>query len=727
MKLLSSIFFCLSLITLRAQESDLDQFFHGTYEPQELNINSSDRLDSIYRSYIAIKNSEDEEGRLKEFVFEYNFFLDQLNKGGEVLYANEISDYLNELKDQILRDSPVKNRIKVYLTNFCELNAFTNDFGSIYMNVGTIAKMGTEDDLIVVLAHEIAHVILEHSYKLENIDLDEKIRESKATEQLELHKFSRAHELEADSLASILLESGGFGNKAFLSSFKHLHKYANPVFEGLVKPEKLFFDDIRSMGYYDRVMTNVVNLNYDYEIDSAYLSEKGMDSLSTHPSIEKRLENLGNLITEELPSTRQNSGKHKKIKQLAVHLYLRKLVQDGHYIEALHLNLKLRETNPENPDLVKMQLKLMLLITQSKYAPYAHKQQVNIYGDACDDIEYLRFRHTIIKMPQLEFNILTCKAIQHTIEHGHPDASYLQRMLKFSNQFLYKNNTYLFEADNGKLVFIPENNHDQRVNDMTLYQTSGQSEYKTNLSKSGFIFVDSVITDSSFVQNYMNDYAHYDELNNHILSYKSQRNNFEETLTLDEFIISFDFEKVYKDYRKGEYVSFNPLPDSARIALVQSDTYVLKQSMTDTVLNIERTVVLDEMIANILEEEHYFDDFITNRPVNGKRISLEENYSHYILNTFIDDCWQLSDLMYSSVDEEVLQIVQEREIDYLAYNINFLVGGTTKKKTNGIFYSMYLDVNNMGVVYISKIASKERPSKNMLRHFFYSSYYGKSF
>ena len=128
----SIIFFCFSWnLNAQQQEINLNQFYSSLESHKSLEISSSDRIDSLYQLYLKEHNINEDNGAYEEFIYDYNFFLEKLNKSGKVFSGDELSVYLNRLKDEILVDHPKKDLIQVYLTNFDQLNAFTNDFGSI--------------------------------------------------------------------------------------------------------------------------------------------------------------------------------------------------------------------------------------------------------------------------------------------------------------------------------------------------------------------------------------------------------------------------------------------------------------------------------------------------------------------------------------------------------------------------------------------------------------------
>lgn len=732
LKLTLILLICLP-ISLFAQNADLDQFYESNYEPSELNIDFTSRFDSIYNAYLINKNvSNDEGGVLKDFVLNYNYFLDKLNKSGEIFYNDEISIYLNELKDTLLHDHLLKNDIRVYLTNFTELNAFTNDFGNIYVNVGLIAKMNSADELLTVLAHEISHVLLEHSYKHENRNLDlengKEISEVDEIDAFESHKFSQNQELEADSLALELLQNNGFNLSAFESSFELLRHSKNPIYASLPDLNLLFFDDSASISYFEGIR-EVVNLqDLNFELDSAELSAI-TDTLSiTHPTIDQRITNIRLLVDSSLVyESFKSQNDFNSIKLLASRVYLKKLADEGKYIEGIYLAIKLRELYPNDNFLIKTQLKQMLLLTQEKYNPRYSNQVLNEFGNECNSKNYLRFRWAMLQMPALEMNILTIRSIQNS---SSPDV-YLKRLVMLADQFLYKHNRFLFRTtDQGISInqdkILKENLEGNRILDLSEYNTSIDIKKQKENKKIGYQYVHQVISSNNLVQAFFSDHFNQKSFSEHAHQYKLRRNAFAQSLTLDQYPLTIDPNDFKIISTKGDFVSSLSYSTSAKVVLAQSHTYSVIFNKTTAAMDILETAECNELISRIMKDENIYDAFQANQ-VNAKpNLTVKENYAHYVLNKYIDDCWNLSDLRYSSVDEEIQEITNEQNLDYVSYNLNFLFRNRSKSRNFSVHYSLFFDLKNMGVVYFSKIPSKSRPSDLILRRIFKASHQGRN-
>ena len=213
------------------------------------------------------------------------FFLSRLYQSGMVLFNDEVSNYLNGIKDILIKDKPeLKDKIRVYTIKYESVNAFTTPDGGIFVNIGLLARLQNEDELAFVLAHEIAHYIHQHSIVGYNQQrkIDQKYSGNDDAWQSALEKcqYSQDAEKEADLTGLGLFEDSKYSWKALSNLFTILKESTLPVF---------------------KVKDNISTLNNSYVAlkDSMYnvLSEDAIEdedenedtsTLSTHPEPELR-------------------------------------------------------------------------------------------------------------------------------------------------------------------------------------------------------------------------------------------------------------------------------------------------------------------------------------------------------------------------------------------------------------------------------------------------------
>jgi predicted Zn-dependent protease len=151
-----------------------------------------------------------------------------------------LTEYLNQICTAITINSPIPEIYGGYhvsILNSPDLNAFATAGGHIFICRGLLEALTTEDALAAVLAHEIAHIQLNHSAELINYmrvtrDLsneadraaaiatreaslserkmlfDNAVREMVTT--LVVNGYTREQEFQADSYALKLLASAGY-------------------------------------------------------------------------------------------------------------------------------------------------------------------------------------------------------------------------------------------------------------------------------------------------------------------------------------------------------------------------------------------------------------------------------------------------------------------------------------------------------------------------------------
>ncbi|MBZ0112351.1 MAG: M48 family metalloprotease [Thermoanaerobaculia bacterium] len=115
----------------------------------------------------SVRPPRDEERLWDESRLEERTLLQHVN-----LYQDDdFYDYTRSIIERlvaagpILPTSPIDN-YEVYLIESGELNAFSYPHGSIYINTGLLSRIGSEDQLAALIAHEMHHIDRRHSLRL---------------------------------------------------------------------------------------------------------------------------------------------------------------------------------------------------------------------------------------------------------------------------------------------------------------------------------------------------------------------------------------------------------------------------------------------------------------------------------------------------------------------------------------------------------------------------------
>ncbi|MEO9484234.1 MAG: SprT-like domain-containing protein [Ekhidna sp.] len=198
---------------------------------------------------------------------------------------------------------PVK---KILIERDGLLNAASYGEGTIILNIGLIASAQSEEELAFILAHEMAHYHLEHlKQRIENhIDRNsyrpvmkrlKKIPEGNMTlEDLQFvqswftnfFKNSRGNELQADSLAMEMFYNCGFskvGGLQVLEELKSVYQAPYPLNRNLF--DEFIFDELPFKKRW-------LNTKKEQQTDNIFNHLLNSDSISTHPDVDLRLEQL---------------------------------------------------------------------------------------------------------------------------------------------------------------------------------------------------------------------------------------------------------------------------------------------------------------------------------------------------------------------------------------------------------------------------------------------------
>lgn len=706
-----------------AQEHNLNQFYNSSFVPLELNTTSRAKLEELM---ILYKKEHNIVGELtppqNEFVYRYHYFQEKLNKSGKVYYGDEISLFLNKIKNSILANRPEKERIKIYLTDYSDFNAFTNDFGSIYVNVATVAKADNVMELFGIIAHEIAHVLQHHSFQMANINehlSSNKIEDINIVDDFEIHKFSRNQELEADSLSFVLLNDLGIDVALLESLFEKLTFSANPIYPIPIELENIWSNH-HIKNYADSLNASIPN-------GSLYMSiiqEEGFELLSTHPTAQQRKEKYLEIFK------RFNRDKEYKwqeefggYKDLAAFVLVKTLLTDGDFIEALYLTEQLLTKYPGDEYLRKTKQKLLLLIAQSKYL-LRENPIVNMYGESCSDEAYLKFRYGILRIPALEMNIISILELENTLQTAVDP--YFFRLLDFSNQLFYKYNPNLISTLNGNYIVDTMKSYSEisyAFDRLNFHEADQLAKLKKDQAV-GYKYSLVYCRGEELVNQFRKNFTPSKSFNKSVLAYKKRRDQYESELTIDEFILDFNPKTSISENKKGVFVQNRPFESNTVVALVQSDTYVLQLDNKILEPNLQQTLVFEEYVNEAINLNKIYDIQISNGLKSDNQISCRENYLHNLTYKWISECQYFEDLVYSVADEEIQQWIQNEKVSTLAYNINILFG-EQEGKYESVHYDVFFDVNNMSVVFVSKISQNNKLSASLLRGIFIESFNGR--
>lgn len=700
-----------------SQNSTLNQFYYSDHSPAELNETIDQRFDKIYQRYIQ-RYGKDKNIDAKTFVSNYNYFLDNLNRSGKIFYGDEISIYLNNLKDFILSGNDMKSEITVYLTDFPYLNAFTNDFGNIYVNVGTLAKLNSEEELIYLLAHEISHILLRHSHKSILFENDSKSSKNKLNEHaFRRHEFSREQEFEADQNAFELLKNRV--DAQFDLRLLHLLDVAsNPVFPGEVNLSLLWGENVS-------INQNLIKLYSEDTLSRVLYLVSGNDTLSTHPSAEKRIAKLESLLQSYTPPSPayQAIKNFSEIKLLASYVLISSFIDSEQYIEALDQILKMRSKYGDSSFLIEKQINALTLLSFSKYTYDYFDLILNNSGNSCIDTDFLRFRKLILSLRNADFVTLALNNIESLIEkESQPNPKSALALKKLYQEF-YQQNDPVFELNSSSesYHYTPQNLtliKEEGILSKKLHENDLLSElldkgYHSVTKKDSLYFLQFFIADSSIEEKYQGFIENY---KNTVLKNRKTVDFWREILT--------PASAAYK-YNKGDFEQSTDFDIKNKSLIIQSD-YVYFKSRNKRDFKLDHTKN-QELESKMIQFKRTYNpdqlDF-TNR--FGTKNTVYSNYLHKILFD-----WMMTKskdgLSFSSVEYEALDYLKKENIRYIVYNICIVNRNKGRGRSNySNYYEFYFDVDKEEIVYSTKIGTRLNPSVYTLENLIYVTEYHKN-
>ncbi|MDR0496517.1 MAG: M48 family metalloprotease [Treponema sp.] len=248
-KNIAIIFFLAALVSSCAQMGPLAQI--GAVLGQTAGVFSAETAAAISKSGVAWKNAFEEITPEQEYYIGRAVAANvlaayrlQTNKPGLVSYLNRICNALavNSPRPDIF------NGYHVNLLDSNEINAFATPGGHIFITRGLIECTTSEDTIAAVLAHELAHIQLQHGLKaIKNSRITNALvvtgtsAVSAVTNTMELESifsdsvgeiftamvtngYSRTQETDADSVAMSLLALAGYEPSSLIEMLRVLEK-----------------------------------------------------------------------------------------------------------------------------------------------------------------------------------------------------------------------------------------------------------------------------------------------------------------------------------------------------------------------------------------------------------------------------------------------------------------------------------------------------------------------
>jgi len=307
----------------------------------------------------------------EDFLVESNYLLDQLLSGGNILFGDSVTTYVNKVASRLIEaDTELEEgELRFYTVLSNVPNAFSTHQGMIFITTGLISRFENEAQLAFVLAHEIEHYKRKHvinrvveivDLKLNNARQQQKGDVDKAIEQLS--EYSVNIELEADEGGLDLLVKAGYSPEAALQVFSILVQsdqvlWNTPLSTTYLNTYK-FALPYGIFEYTDPALENdnsyekEVVVTFTEETDEKRTNKEEPLELQTHPDIAERIAKT----TEQIAAKNYAGGAWNQVSttsfNTAVHLTQLETVHlalnQREYAAALYLALYMLEEEPNN-------------------------------------------------------------------------------------------------------------------------------------------------------------------------------------------------------------------------------------------------------------------------------------------------------------------------------------------------------------------------------------------
>ncbi len=239
-----------------------------------------------------------------DHAIESNFFEDQLLTSGQILYGDPMTEFVNDVADELLKDDQLlRDKLHFFVLKSHVPNAYTTHNGIVVVTVGLISRMENESQLAVILAHEIQHFVKNHSLK-QYKEVKKTIADSRRnyggdleSRLKKLYRFSKEQEYEADQLGYEMLKKSKYDLSEGIFVFDMLKFTEYPFLETSMSLENFEKPQFKfPVTLYEDIQKQLKSAK---EFDDKTDRDENDEETSTHPSLDKRIDQLKVLVDKK--------------------------------------------------------------------------------------------------------------------------------------------------------------------------------------------------------------------------------------------------------------------------------------------------------------------------------------------------------------------------------------------------------------------------------------------
>ena len=323
--------------------------------PNDFLMKTSEKVEESLRTIETEMTAREE----VKFVEGVNYNFDDLLHSGLVMYGDEITEYINDVADKVLKSEPkLRRELRFYTIKSNATNALSTSQGIILVTTGLISQLTNEAQLAYILAHEVAHFKERHVIET----FEKQSARTRYNDRIQsMANYSKEKEFEADFIGTDIYSLAGYAREHITSVFDVLMYSYLPI-------DEIFFPK----DYFNTDLCYIPEERFTDESYPIQVVEDYDDTYSSHPNIRKRkekaLEAAKDIIKWGDATYYLGEDRFKYVRQLARFESLRTDLLNAQYGNALYTIFVLEKEFPESVYLHRMKAQAWLGLMAYKAA-----------------------------------------------------------------------------------------------------------------------------------------------------------------------------------------------------------------------------------------------------------------------------------------------------------------------------------------------------------------------